>query len=131
MLEGLESPLAARAGGDIAAVAGDRLFDLGNGVRGAGDHPGDVGMEHGGIVVVVAGGENPVGWKPELFCKFGQSQAFVVGAVAKPQVDRVSFVGEVFDICYPLIEECADGIHFGNIVGDDAGGFLWGIEVAG
>ena len=88
-------------------------------------------IEHGEVVVVIAGGEDFFGGEAEGSGEFGEGGSFAVGLVAEAEVDGIALVAEGGNFGEELVEMGADPIHLLIVGRDDACGFLVGGDVAG
>ncbi len=110
-------------GGDVAAEAGDVGGDFGDGVGWAGDAVGDFGVEHGEVVVIVAGDEGEFGSDAGEPADFEESGALVIVAVGEAEPDAVALIGEVWPCVAVCFDPVDDPFHGWFVIGDDAGWF--------
>ncbi len=120
MFEGGGDAFGGGEGGDVAAEAGDVGRDFGDGVGWAGDAVGDFGVEHGEVVVIVAGDEGEFGADAGESADFEESGALVVVAVGEAEPDAVAVVGEVWPCGAVGFDPVDDAFHERFVVGDDA-----------
>ena len=81
---------------------------------------GEAAIEHGEIVVVIAGGEDVFALDANQPGEFTERRAFAVGLVAEAQVDGVAHEVEAENADALDLEERADFIHLGIGIRDDA-----------
>jgi len=98
----------------------DVLLDHGQGVAGAGDHAGNSVVEHGYVVVIVAGGEAVVGGQAEQARQLGQGAALAVAGVGKAQIHAIPLVAHVGGLQAVLVDHGADLVQFLIGAGSDA-----------